>query len=232
MGIGDVNYTLLQTVNEVQRKLGLNQTSLTNNKLSVQLVDHVNDVVNDLSDYGNWQELLASANVTVQSSVNNYSIQTSAVIKNIGDVFISNRAGPLRNVDIDDMRIMTRVTAYGLPSQYSIFGTDANANPNLRFRPIPTSANLPAVFSIVYYVKPPVYTTSDSSVIIPFPSRVVVVGTMARFLLNESEGAPTPMYQQYQNEYLEARREALNRYNFDTGFNISFTPGRRGRGRR
>lgn len=231
MAITDIRLTVLQVVNEVQRKLGLNQTSLTANKLATQLVDHLNDTIDDISDYGNWQELFASANVSVESSVNNYSIQTSAVIKNIGDVFISNRAGPLRAVNVDQMRIMTRTTSRGLPSQYSIFGTDANGNPNLRVRPTPTSANLPAVFSITYYVKPPMYSTSDANVLIPLPGSIVVLGTLARFMLNESEGAPTPMYQQYMAQYQEELKQALNRFNSDTGFNVSFTPGRRGRRR-
>lgn len=229
MALNELTYTVLQTVNEAQRKLGLTQTSLTANKLAVQLVDHINDVVSEMSDYGNWQEQLTTANVTVQSSVVNYSVQTSAVIKNIGDIFLSNRVGPMLAVPVDQYRIMTRTTCYGQPTQFSIFGIAADGNPNIRVRPIPTSANLPAVLSVLYYVKPPMYTTSDGAVVIPFPAKVVVAGVMASYLLNESEGAPTDMYKTYYNQYLESRREALNRYNFDTGFNISFTPGYAGR---
>lgn len=230
MALNELRYTVLQVVNEVQRKLSLNQTAtLTENKVATVLVDHINDIVADLNDYGNWQETLVTANITAQSSVNNYSINTSAVVKNIGDVFISTRAGPLMGVSVDDMRIMTRVTAYGQPSQYCVFGTDAQGNPNLRFRPTPITANLPMTFSVLYYVKPPMYTTSDDSTIIPYPARVVVLGTLASYLLEESEGSPTEQYKFYYNQYLEARRSSLNRYNFDTGFNISFTPGYGGR---
>jgi hypothetical protein len=233
MSLTELRYTLLQTVNEVLRKTGLNEVStVAANKLTKQLVDHINDTVSDLSDYGNWQEMLTSANVTVQSSVNNYFVNTSAVIKNIGDVFITNRIGPLLAVPVDQMRIMTRATSYGIPTQYSVFGVDANGNPNLRVRPTPVSANLPATFSINYYVKPPMYTTTDDAVVIPFPARVVVNGTLARYILNESEGAPTDMYKMYFEQYIEGRRESLNRYNFDTGHTISFNPGQAGRARR
>lgn len=232
MAITDIKYTVLQVVNEVQRKLGLAETSLSANKLSVQLVDHINDVMAELSDFGNWQEAWVSANITVVSGQNDYSINTSAVVKNIGDLYISTRRGPLRNVDTDTMRIMTRTTAVGTPSQYCIIGTDSNGNPNIRVRPTPSQYDNGSLFSINYWIKPPIYTTASSSVLIPFPSRVVVLGVLTRYLLNESSGAPSSMYQAYYQEYIEARREALNRFNFDTNYNISFTPGNsRGRGR-
>lgn len=227
MSLSDVQYTVLQTVNEVQRKLGLNETSLIANKLAVQLVDHINDVVDDLSDYGNWQEVLATSMVTAVSGQRDYQIRTSAVVKNIGDIYFTNRQGPLFGINIDEMRILTRTTTMGQPTQYCIFGTDANANPNIRFRPTPGSSEAGKMFSILYYVKPSRYTTSDASTVIPFPARVVVLGTLARYTLNESSGAPTPQYQQYFNDYLQYRQMALNRYNFDTGWNLSFTPGKR-----
>lgn len=233
MSIGDIRYTVLQTVNEVQSKLGLDQTVLTANKVSKELVSHINDVVANLSDFGNWQECLATAKVTAQTSVRDYQVATSAVIKNIGDIYLSTRRGPLRGVDIDTMRILTRTTALGQPSQFTIFGTDSNGNPNIRVRPTPDSSQNGAMFSILYYTKPPMYTTSDASVLIPFPARVVVLGTLAAYTLRESGGAQTEMYKTYNEQYVEGRRNALNRFNGDTGWDVSFTPGQGyGRSRR
>ena len=118
MGIGDIRYTVLQTVNEVFRKLGLSTiTTTTANKLSIQMVDFINDTCNDLSDFGDWQECLVTANVTAVSGQPNYSVTTSANIKNIGDLYFSLRRGPLRAITLDDMRIMTRVTVTGTPTQ-------------------------------------------------------------------------------------------------------------------
>lgn len=233
MSIGDIRYTVLQTVNEVQRKLGLSATSsLTANKVSIELVDHINDVVDDLSDFGNWMEALTTAKVTAHTSVRDYQIPVSAVVKNIGDVYISTRRGPLRCVDIDTMRIMTRVTSLGQPSQFCIFGTDSNGNPNIRVRPWPDSSQEGALFSILYYTKPPRYTTSDASTIIPFPARVVVLGTLARYTLRESGGAPTQQYVSYFQEYVSSRKEAFNRFRGDTGWDVSYKPGRGTRWRR
>lgn len=227
MGIGDIRYTVLQTVQEVFRKLGLAApSSLSANKLSVQMVDFINDVCDDLSDFGNWQETLVSSNVTAVSGQSDYSITTSANVKNIGDIFFSTRIGPLRSVTIEDMRILTRVTATGTPTQFTIFGTDANGNPSIRTRPtyVPSSSGASDYFSILWYQRPPRYTTSDASTVIPFPARVVVLGTLAKAILNESGGAPSDRYTATLNDYAMARKESLNRFNGDTGWDVSFTP--------
>jgi hypothetical protein len=233
MGVGDVRYTVLQVVNEVQRKLGLTETSLTGNKLATQMIDFINDVCNDLSDFGNWQEMLVTANVTAVSGNTDYLVNTSANIKNIGDLYFSQRRGALMHISIDEMRMLACVTAVGTPAQYTIFGTDiSSGNPILRVRPIPAAAEDGGLFSVLFYIRPPLYTTSDASTIIPFPARIVVLGTLARAILNESEGAPNDRYTATYQDYLTARKEALNRFKGDTGWDISFTPSMIPRGRR
>lgn len=234
MPSSDLRFTVLQVVNEVQRKLGLSETSnLAQNKVSKELVDHINDTVDDLSDFGNWMETLATAKVTAQTSVRDYVVQASGVIKNIGDIYLSTRRGPLRSLDIDTMRIMTRTTSLGQPSQFCIFGVDASSyQPIVRVRPTPDSTQNGALFSILYYKKPSQYTISDTNTVIPYPARVVVLGTLARYTLRESGGAQTEMYQVYQQDYINGRKNALNRFNSDTGWDVSYAPARRSRWRR
>lgn len=225
MGLGDIRYTVLQVVNEVQRKLGLTQTSsIGANKLSIQLVDFINDICDELSDFGNWQEVLVSTNVTAVSGQSDYSIQTSANIKNIGDIFFSTRTGPLRNVTVGDMRIMTRTTCVGTPTQYTVFGTDVNGNPNIRVRPTPSTNEDGESFSCLYYVRAPNYSLSDGALVVPYPAAVVVQGVLAKQILNESGGAPTNRYTLTYQSYLESRKEALNRFNGDNGWNVSMVP--------
>lgn len=226
MGIGDIRYTVLQVINEVQRKLGLDSTLTVNaNKLSVQIIDFINDTCNDLSDFGNWQETQVSANVTAVSGQIDYSISTSANIKNIGDIYFLNRSGPLRGITTEDMRLLTRTTIVGTPSQFTLFGTDSNGNPVIRVRPVPDSTAAGGLFSILYYIRAPLYSISDGASIIPFPGDVVVTGVLARCILNESGGAPTDRYSITQQEYLSSRKEAYNRFKGDTGWTTSFTPG-------
>lgn len=233
MAITDIRFTVLQTVNEVQRKLGLLPTgSLNGNTVAKELVDHINDICADLSDFGNWMEQLATAKVTASTSVRDYYVHVSGVIKNIGDIYIDTRRGPLRSENIQTMRILTRTTSYGTPSQYCVFGIDPNGNPMIRVRPTPDASNQDALFSILYYLKPSLYTVADNNTLIPFPSRVVVAGVLARYTLRESGGATSEMYQVYQQDYLEGRRNALNRFNSDTGWEVNFTPGRMNRWRR
>lgn len=225
MGLGDIRYTVLQTVNEVFRKLGLaSVNNLSANKLSIQQVDFINDVCNDLADFGNWQETLVTANITAVSGRRDYSVNTSANIENIKDIYFSTRRGPLINISIDEMRIITRSTITGTPTQFTVFGTDANGNPLIRVRPTPVQSDDGGLFSILYYIRAPLYTTSDASTVIPYPARLVVLGCLARTYLNESNGTPTDKYTATQEDYTTARKEALNRFNGDTGWNTSFTP--------
>lgn len=232
MAIEDIRYTVLTIVNEVQRKLGLDPTpTLTANKLAVQMIDFINDVCNDLSDFGNWQEVFTSSNVTAVSGQRDYSINTSANIKNIGDIFFSTRTGPLRNVTPHDMRIMTRVTVAGTPTQFCVFGTDSTGNPLIRVRPTPAATENGVLFSITYYVRPPKYSTTDAASVVPFPGDLLVTGVLAQCLLNESGGSPTDHYSLVQQDYTQAKKEALNRFNGDTGYEIDFRPTERGRRR-
>lgn len=233
MGIGDIRYTVLQTVSEVFRKLGLTvPTNLSANKLSIQCVDFINDVCNDLADYGDWQETLVTANITAVSGVVNYTINTSANIENVKDIYFSQRRGPLMNITTDDMRVLTRVTATGTPSQYTIFGTDNNGNPNIRVRPTPAQSEDGGLFSVLFYIRAPLYSVSDGATVIPYPARIVVLGTLAKVYLNESGGSPSDKYNTTYQEYLQARKNGLNRFNGDTGWDISFKPSITGRRRR
>lgn len=225
MGLSDIRYTVLQVVNEVQRKLDLQQTSgLASNKLATLMVDYINDICDDLGDFGQWQETLVTSNVTCVSGATDYSINTSASVENVKDIYFSERRGPLQSVTVDEMRILTRVTITGTPSQYTIFGTDSNGNPNIRVRPTPAQSEDGGIFSVLHYVRAPRYTTSDQDTVIPYPARVVVKGVFWLVTLGESGGAPTDKSTKLQQEYEMMRKNALNRYNGDTGWDVSFTP--------
>lgn len=225
MTIGDIRFTVLEIVQEVSRKLGLNApAALTSTKQSILMVAYVNDICDELSDFGNWQEMMVSANVTAVSGQADYSITTSANIKNIADIYFSQRKGPIRNITVEDMRLLTRVTAVGQPTQFTVFQTDANGNPNIRVRPTPSTNEADGLFSVLYYIRCPQYTTSDGSSVVPFPGQIVVNGVLALCILGESEGAPTDRYIRTQQLYEESKKEALNRFNGDTGWSVSFVP--------
>lgn len=225
--LANIQYTVLQTVNEVQRKLDLQQTSsLLSNKLAILMVDYINDVCDDLADFGQWQETVVTANITAVSGVSRYSVNTSASIENIKDIYFSQRRGPMRYETIDTMRVLTRVTITGTPTQYTLKGTTSAGNPIIWVRPIPASSEDGGLFSILFYTRAPRYVAAtDAGTVIPFPARVVVQGVLAKVALGESQGTPSDKYTNLWNGYLQMRKTALNRYKGDTGWNISFTPG-------
>lgn len=232
MGLGDVRYTVLEIVNKVQERLGLDTSTLSANRVSRELVDLLNMVCTELSDFGDWPETITSANITAVSGQADYSISTSANVKNIGDIFFMPATGPMRFVTVSQMRIMTRVSATGQPTQFTIWGTDANANPNIRVRPTPAQNEDGELFSINYYIRPPLYTVDSGSEVVPFPGEIVVNGLLSMHLLNESGGAPNDKYTRYYQLYVEGRKEALNRFKGDTGYSNSFVPSYSSRRRR
>ena len=74
----DIRKTNLELVNEVRRKLGMATVTNTNSDSeSRSMVDYLNDVVQEINDYGNWKELLRETIVTASTSVSRYTINTS-----------------------------------------------------------------------------------------------------------------------------------------------------------
>ena len=56
--LADTRKTFLQTFNEVRRKLGLNDVStLDQDTQSRAMIDFTNDVLAEISDFGDWQEM-------------------------------------------------------------------------------------------------------------------------------------------------------------------------------
>lgn len=237
MAITDIRMTVLQIVNEVQRKLGLSATSnLTANSQARVLVDHLNDVLDDLADYGNWFELLASSNTTVVSGQTVYSVNVSSdvVVKNLGDIRYGTNTAPMINIGLAQMRRIEggSENSFGDPRQFSIYGTDTNGNPQFKVHPKPGATQAGDIFSVLYFTKPRILTTSDSSFVVPFPARVVVQGLLAKAILDEDGGAPTDNYSRNYQLYELMKREAFNRMNGNTGYDVKFKPSSRRGSRR
>lgn len=223
MALQDVNQSALGIVNEVLRKLGIGAvTNLNDNKLSTLLVDYLNDVVDEVSDFGDWQQMFREATITAQSSVGNYELAVSGNVKNIYEVVWDNNVSPLEVRTIEDIRRLRRISSFGTPRQFAVVGV-SGTNPLFRVYPVPTTA---ATFDIAYYKKPGVLAavTANNSAVPAFPGRLLIQGVYAKALLQESGGEPTQEYQTVYAEYLKMRQEALNRFNADTGTDTYITP--------
>jgi hypothetical protein len=228
VAITDIRQTALQIINRVLRKFGVDAvTTLTQTKQATAYLDLLNEVLTELSDFGEWLELAEEINVTAQSSVADYSVQTSALIHHISEIAFDTDPSPLTVVEIDEMRQFGRLNRFGRPRQVAIFGVDVSGNPKYRVDPVPSATQAGLLFKILLYQKPRLLTTSDASVVIPFPSDVVFQGLYAKALLEENGGEPNNQYQWAYREYERMKKEASNRWTGDTGNEVRFYPGSR-----
>lgn len=242
MAITDIRKSVLQTLNEVARKRGLSEVStLDQNSWSTQALDFLNDVVSVISDFGDWDELIVTANTSCISSAQDYSIEyptaaSAAVIKNVKDIYFGSAGTPLTMISQDQMRLLSRAPRYGQPAQWTIYGTDSNGNPTVRVTPIPASnqGGVPGLLSIRAYQNPPLYKAGDEAVIIPLNSRIVVQGLLAAAILDEEGGSPTDHYTREQQIFEKMMKDSYSRFHSQSGRYRRFVPGsrrfRRGRG--
>lgn len=233
----DTRKTYLQIFNEVRRKIGIGQIStLGQDSHGMAMIDYTNDIIAEVSDFGDWQEMYREESfiiATSQSSVADYVFSTSVAVKNIHEIQFSTQIAPMRLVTLDDIRRLNRTSSFGVPTQYAFVGVDnvTTGNPRVRVFPTPVTAQVSSSFNIAYYKKPALITTADTSGIPEFPSRMIAQGLLAYTLRDDERGVQS---QQWQQEYVLFQRmmeETYNRYNGDTGSDTFFVPPR-GVGRR
>ena len=232
--LADTRKSYIQLFNEVRRKLGVNPIStLGQDTLGMAMIDYMNDVITEISDFGDWQEMYREETFACSSSVSDYVFNTSVATKNIHEVQFGRQVSPLWLVTLDDIRRLNRVNSFGVPTQFAFVGVDnvTTGNPRVRVFPTPVTAQTSSVFNVAYYKKPALITTADTSGIPEFPSRMIAQGLLAYTLRDEERGAQS---QEWQDEYAIFKKyigETYNRYNGDTGSDTFFIPPR-GRRRR
>lgn len=226
MAATDIRKNVLGIVNEARKKFAVaSAASLTADSESELMVEILNDVIDEVSDYGDWKESIREIQVTASSSVADYSIETSALVKNIHEIAFDTDISPMWLTTFDDILRLNRIQMFSRPRQWAVIGVDDNANPKIRVFPIPSTNENNKVFKITYYEKPRLYTTADVSAVPYFPSRVLVAGLVAKKSLEESGGTPTQQYAAYYQDYQEKLKEAYNRFHADSGSDAYFRPG-------
>jgi hypothetical protein len=216
-------------VNEVRRKLKLAPVaSFTADSYASVMLPYLNDTISEISDYGNWQEILVEVNVTAQSSVADYSIPASAVnvVQNVHEIVFDDRIGEMRKVNLDTIRRLGRIGSYGTPEQWGVVGTDANGNPTIRVYPTPGTDEDGLLFNMLVYSKPAMLVTADTTTLLPFAADLITQGLLCRMVLDESDGEPTQRYQMFREDFEETLNETYNRFNGDSGSTVYFRPAR------
>lgn len=227
MALTDIRQTNLQIINAIQRKLGVNPTSsLTETKHATMLLRLLNEVIDEVTDAGDWQEAYEEITVTAQTSTATYTIATSgAMVKRIYEIAFDTDNSPLGVVEIQDIRRLSRLNSYGRPRQFAVKGVDSSTgNPQVQVYPVPASAEDGLLFNVAIYRKPVLYTTSDGSTVPIYPANVIMQGLYAKALLEENGGEPNQQYAVAYQEYARMRKEALNRYSADSGTDFYFVP--------
>lgn len=221
--------TVLQIVNEVQRKLGVNVTpALTTTKFSNVLLQFLNEVTAELNDFGPFQEVYREVLVTAKTSVGVYTIVPASgnFVGRVYEIAFEGDTAPLQVRTIEDIRRLRRLGSTGRPRQYSLIGTDVSGHPQFRIYPVTSSFYNDRTFNCAVYVKPPDYTTADADKIVPYAANVVIKGVYAKGLLDEAGGEATRQFQVAYQEYMSAQQSALNRLTGNTGVDTYLVPGR------
>lgn len=226
MATSDQYMEAIQIVNEVERKLAVNESRFFDDrKLTTVIKDFLNDTITECNDYGSWPQFFREIDVTASSSVETYEISSSANVHHIYEIHFGTQVSPLEVRSVEDMRRLQKTRGVGEPRQFAVVNTSA-ANPIFRPYPIPGANENNKVFDVAYYKKQRLLQTvsADTSATILLPSRMLVQGTYAKSLLEENGQEPTPAYQVAYQEYIRMRREALNRLTADTGTDVYFQP--------
>ncbi|HSN23802.1 MAG TPA: hypothetical protein VLS45_06490 [Methylomicrobium sp.] len=214
--------TIIEIINNCFRRLGLDPVSaIDSTRMSNMALGLVNDVLDDLAGYGDWQEAYREVVVTCAASVNRYKVAavsaTTESVKNILGVYFGNQTVPLNPVTLMEIVQFTRATAHGTPRHFCIQGV-SGADPLIRVYPTPaTTATGPFSFMAHYYAKHRVLVTADASVVPMYNAKLVEQGLYVKLLLEEAAGEPNPIVQINLAEYEQKKKEEMNRFTYDTG---------------
>lgn len=232
MALGDTKLTILQVVNEVQRKLKVRATSTTTDTAQARVfVDYLNDVIEEISDRGDWVQLRSSVDLSAVTDQAVYEIPISGStesIHHLHEVRVSGRTPPLDWFnDVSEFRQMTSLASRGKPVRAAVVAEDSRGNPTIGLWPTPGANEDGLRTTVHFYLKPRRYVAgADDAETLALPGRILVQGLLAKALLDESGGAETPHYLAAFKLYQNMVDQSLNRFNADTGNTLRFVPGR------
>jgi hypothetical protein len=233
MALTDTRATILEIINETRRKLGINNSvsSLTADSKTVVMVDFLNDVVTEISDFGMWNETISTATLPLVVGQRDYNFSAALSIKTIKYIFLTSTSAALPFINQEEMRLLYRQSNSGQPRQWTIFGVDANANPVIRVYPTPDASVAGTTLDVFYQANATRYSTATpTNTYINFPARMVVQGLLARCILDEEGGSASDHYSQERLNFENLLKETFNRFKGDVSYGRRFIPSLRWRG--
>lgn len=216
--------TVLEIVNEVQRKVGIpnEATSLTSNSLSTLMVDYLNDVISIINDYGDWPDAYSQINIPMVTNQSEYVLNVPINAKDIKELNVSGQIQSLLWTNISEMRRFLRIpNSTGLPIRWALFSVDPiTDSPVFNVWPAPSSFYNGTNLVVWYYTRPSLLTTDDANTLINFPSTVVAQGLLARVVLGDNRGAANNDAEKEEMKFKLMLEEAYNRLTSDSGTSV------------
>lgn len=209
--------TVLGIVQDAAMRMGYSPpATLSANRTALKYTTFLNDVVSEVSDFGDWPQMYEEVTTTVAACANTVEVNASAPVKRVMEVHEGTQISPLVWQDTHQIRLLERLSAQGTPRQVALVNT-SGVNPILRYSPRKTSA---AGFNIAVYTMPRSYVSGDGALTPPFSRSLLVQGLYARALLDENDGVKTTHYDANYLLYRNQLKEEHNRHGADTGGDI------------
>lgn len=226
----DTRKTVLEIINEVRRLQGYSSVeSLDADKHSLVLLHLLNVVMDKMSDYGDWHEMLRTGTVTAVSSTARYSIPSTEPVKRVYEISFHTDKQSLYPISLENYNQYTRGGSFGRPRFFTVKGVDVAGNPFFQVNPTPAAAEAGRTFSVEYYVSQRLFDVSSADDEVPFPAKTVIQGVYAAALEEEGGGNVSKQSLGAQADFMMMMDENLKRFTSDTGTDIWLQPKHRGR---
>lgn len=240
---GQVYYSVIDVINEVRKLLQYNTvTRLDADKYCDVHLRLLNQIVDEISNYGDWPELYATCTVPVKASAVDYTM-ASAVnpvvdpIQRIHEVAFENQRQALYWVSIEEYNMLRRGSqgSTGNPRQWTIRGVDQYGNPKFSVHMMPGAVDVSNIqrfgqgFNITYYAKVGTYDKTTADNLIPFPATMVIAGLYATALVEESGGVMTKESQDAYATFKNLMERSQQRHASDSSTDTHLVPSYRGR---
>ena len=219
----DNNQTALSIINTVLLRLGVSTvSSLSQNKQSIMAVGLLNDVIDDIGDFGTgkWPQLYTEDQEALVSGEAEYKLNYD--LKTLEEVAVSGQVQAMLPVTVEEIRRLNRTNSLGTPRFYAGVSVSGLAM-YIRVHPRP---NINSDLLVAYYTKPVLVRASsgDNGTVLPFPATLITQGLYAAMLLEQGGGSPTNESLAAATLYNKMKNETYNRYTSDTGTDIQFVP--------
>lgn len=228
MSLAGTRKTVLQIINEVERRLGLTpSSSITSSRLSVLYLQLLNEVLEEIDNYSDWQEQYVEYTVSASAGSTSFALGTNDQIKRIEEVSFGDQVAPLYWPGRDQVRLLNRTQSSakgGNPRHVAIIGTVSGGNPQFKVWPAPTTAVASGNYKVAAYTLTENFTSADGASTPKYSANLLIKGLYAYALLEQEDGMMSSTAKNAFQDYYNQLREVHNRYTNDSESELKIQP--------